>query len=253
MNFKKKAVIFVLLTLLSCKKDTKEIVQYDKAGKIISKIYGNPSESIDSIIYYKNGVLYSKMVTNKPNKLSFYVKYYDGKRLISEGNTINKLKNSKWKYYNSKNEVERVVEYKDICDREYPNQEWNYDSKGKLDISKSSFFSYTFKYPKFEPKVNNELTIRYVPLIKKSGVISVIYFSPDFDSKFCNINTVNKDGLKSSKNDIGFKINIGFKNKGKKNFRGYIEEHFYEDTDKKEIVNHKRRRVYVDIPITVGD
>ncbi|MFQ6601394.1 hypothetical protein [Flavobacterium sp. C3NV] len=252
MNAYKKVILLVFFILLSCKKNTKEIIQYDAEGKIVSKIYGNPAEFIDSIFYYKNGVIDSKMVTNKLNKLSFYVKYYDGKNIVSEGNTINKLKDNKWKYYNSKNKVEKVVEYKNICGEEYPNQEWNYDSKGNLDIPNSSFFSHTFKNSKFESKVKNELIIKYVPLIKKKGVISLIYFSPDFDNKFCNIDKIKKNGLKSSGNDISFKINISFKNKGKKYFRGYIEEHFYEDTNNKEVVNHKTRKVYIDIPIIVN-
>lgn len=251
MNTQKTVILLVFFTLFSCKKNTNEIIQYNQEGKIISKIYGNPTKFIDSIIYYKNDMVDSKMIANKLNKLSFYVKYYDGKKLMSEGNTLNKLKDSKWNYYNSKGKVEKVVEYKNICDEEYPNQEWNYDAKGDLDIAKSSFFSYTFKNSKFESMVNNEITIKYVPFIKKNGVISIIYFSPDFDNKFCNINKVKKNGLKPSEDGFIFKINIGFKNKGKKYFRGYIDEHFYEDTNKKEMVNHQTRRVYIDIPIIV--
>lgn len=242
----------ISIILFSCNEKSNEIIEYNKEGKLISKMYVNSDKVLDSAIHYKDGIV-NKSYFDKHNTNSFYFKSFaNNGKLIAEGNTINKLKEGKWKFYDSDNRMRKVVEFKNICDEEYPNQEWNYESNGKLNISKSSFFSYTFKNSKFESKVNNELTIKYIPLIKKEGVISVIYFSPDFDNKFCNINKVKKDGLKSSGNDVVFKINIGFKNKGKKNFRAYIEEHFYEDTNKKEMVNHKTRRVYIDIPIIVN-
>lgn len=241
----------ILISLFSCNKKSNEIIEYNKEGKIISKMYVSNENFLDSAIYYKDGIV-NKSYFNKRYSNFFYFKSFTSEgRLISEGNTINKIKEGKWKYYDSNDRMKKIVEFKNICNAEYPNQEWNYESNGKLNISKSSFFSYTFKNSKFEPKVSNELTIKYIPLIKKDGVISVIYFSPDFDDKFCNISEVNKDGLKSSDNGVVFKINIGFENRGEKKFRGYIEEHYFEDTNNKEIVNHKTRRVYVDIPIIV--
>jgi hypothetical protein len=247
---KKIILLFVIFNLLSCKNDSKEILEYDKEGNVISKMYVSNGDVLDSIIYFKNGVINKSFFYKKDKQLYYFKSFTSDGRIISEGNIVNKIKNGKWKYYDSNDRMRKIVEFKNISDEEYPNQEWNFDENKKIDINKSNYFSYKFENPKFESKKINELTIKYIPLIKK-GTSSILVFSPDLNERFSNTKTIGKDSIGSSENFI-FKVNIGFENAGKHNFRGYIVEYYYDKTLKKDVLQYKEKKTYIDIPITVN-
>ncbi|WP_177733517.1 toxin-antitoxin system YwqK family antitoxin [Flavobacterium inviolabile] len=247
---KKIILLGITFFFVSCKNETQEIIQYDKQGKIVSKAYmNNDEESLDSILYFNDGMMNSKMVFSKENKLSFYTKFYNEHGLESEGNTIYKIKDGKWKYYDSKNRLRKIVEYKNICNEEYANQEFNYDEKGKLLANKSTYYTYEFKTSKLESNKENELTINYVPFLKK-GSNSFLVISREFDSTFCNIRTVKKDSASFFANQT-FKVGVTFEKKGKNNFRGYILEYSYESTSDKNVLKTRERKTFINIPVVI--
>ncbi len=238
--------------MLSCKNNNEETIQYDENGEIASKIYGDPKSGLDSVIYYKKGILDSKMIVTNPNKLILYVKYYDKNgKIESEGSTTNKIKDGKWKYYDSNGHVHRIIEYKNICGKEYTNQTWKYDENNKIVLDSSSFITYSLKDPIFKAKKDNVLTIKYIPNVKRAEVIPIIYYSPDLDSTFCNIDKLKIQGLNSPTDDYVYTINISFDNKGKQKFMGYIVEHSLLKTNKKDSLDHFVRNMYIDIPFDV--
>jgi len=243
-------LLFIVFSILSCKNDTEEIIQYDKEGNILSKNYISNGKSLDSTIYLKNELVITKIIFNKDNKSECYVKYYDNNgKLESEGNTINKIKIGKWKFYGSKTKEAKIVEFENICGEEYPNQEWNYDDKGKLNLDIRSYYTYKFKSPVFKSGGTNILTINYTPMIKK-GAICIINFSNKIDSTFCNVDKIEKVAFRSS-DSLTFTVPMMLDEIGKHNFRGYIEEHVFEEVKNSNLSNHKIRRVYINIPFEV--
>ncbi|MBN9284869.1 MULTISPECIES: hypothetical protein [unclassified Flavobacterium] len=246
---KKIILLGITFFFVSCKNETQEIIQYDKQGRVASKNYVSNNTSLDSVINFTNGIIDSKMFFSKDNESSCYVKYYDKLGIASEGNTINKVKDGRWKYYDSKNRLRKIVEYKNICNEEYANQEFNYDEKGKLLANKSTYYTYKFKTSKLESNKENELTINYVPFLKK-GSNSFLVISREFDSSFCNIRTVKKDSASFFANQT-FKVGVTFEKKGKNNFRGYILEYSYESTSDKNILKTRERKTFINIPVVI--
>jgi hypothetical protein len=245
-------LVIILLITYSCKKNENEIIEYDKDGKIISKSYiNNESGQTDSIIYYKSNMI-TKSFFDKKNRKSFYFKSYgyDGK-MIAEGNTFNMIKIGKWKFYDSDNKIKKIVEYKNICGKEYPNQLWNYDDL-KLNINKSTYFNYRLKNSKFESNKTNELIIEYVPYFKKWSQ-SVLFSSIDFNNTFCNIDKIKSEVVfPSNDKNIIFKVNLKFSSKGKNHFRGYISEKTYKTSSNMKIENYSEKITYIDIPIILN-
>lgn len=240
----------IMFVFLSCKNVTEEVIQYDKEGNVLSKNYVSNGKFLDSTIYLKNKLMSTKIIFNKNNKLECYVKYYnENGKIDSEGNTINKIKVGKWKFYGSKSKEIKIVEFKNICGVEYPNQEWNYNSEGDLKMNVSTYYKYKFKSQIFKKGGTNILTISYVPMKKKDAIFT-INFSNKIDSTFCNIDKVEKVAFRS-RDILTFTIPMMLDEIGKHNFRGYIEEHEFEKVKNSNLSNHKTRRVYIDIPFNV--
>lgn len=244
-------LILIVFTQFSCKRDDGVICQYNKDGELISKNYLGNGKFLDSVIYFKKGIVDAKIYFKNHQKLNCYVKYYDSHgRLTYEGNTYNKMKVGKWKYYDDENRKCKVVEFKNICNKEYPNQEWNYDYMGKLKMDFCTFFTYKIEKARIIEGVKvNDLKIHFTPMFK-NGSVCKINFSPEIDSNFCNVDAVQKYTLNSD-NSYVFTIPLKSEDIGENNFTGYIEETYDESTNKEDFVNHRVRRVYIDIPIFV--
>lgn len=260
---KKTILLLAILSLVSCKKEDKEIIKYDDQGKITSKRYFNlETHKMDSIILYKNEKITSKsydynMVNNET--MSNYTRYFneegkvseEGKMyIVSNGKSDGLIRIGKWKFYDSKMSVKKVIEYINLCGKTYLNQEWNYDEKGRLDVDKSVFFTCKITEP---TKINGEdgfnVKIFYKPFVKK-GSICTINLSKDIDSTFCNAEQLKMFTLRSNAN-FTFTIPIrildlkdGFK------FKGYIDEHNF-NLDKNDTLNpqHSVRRIFFAIPL----
>lgn len=251
LKIKKIIVISIIFNFFSCKNDVEEVIQYDKKGNVLSKNYvSDGGKSLDSTIYFKNNKVDSKFFFKKNSDKECYIKFYNDGKLIAEGNAINKIKIGKWKFYGVKVNDVKIVEFKNICGEEYSNQEWNYDNTGKMKINLCTYYTYQFKNPILKNGTTNALTIKYIPMVKK-GSISTINFSNEIDSTFCNVDKVQKNAFRSS-DSLTFTIPMMLDEIGKHNFRGYIEEHVFEETQNSKLTNHKTKKVYIDIPFEVN-
>lgn len=246
---KKIILLIIILSLSSCE-NYKEELKYDKEGNITSKKYISNKGKLDSVIYYKSNMI-NKLYFNKGDSNLYFFKSFtlDGKP-IAEGNISNKLKDGKWKFYGSNDKVRKIIEFKNICNTEFPNQGWSFDRNGKLDKNLLNYhYTYEFRDKLLKLGGTSEVKIEYTPMNKKDAIY-VINFSFEIDSTFCNVKEVEKYSFKSD-NAI-FQIPLQLEVKGKHSIRGYIEEHVFKDTLNREIFNHISRKVYIDIPLVVN-
>lgn len=241
-------ILVLLFVLYSCEKTNGEVIEYDINGKVISKSFIKDKNNFDSIYFFKDGLIFRKVIFNEYNK-NYIIKNYDkDQHLISEGPAIDSIKIGIWHFYNIKNEIVKKVEFKKICSSEYPNQEYTYQENRKINISKSSFYQYSLKEIFHDSRKYYNININYVPLLKNKSS-TVLFFSTEIDKDFCNVDSIRKDTVPSSGGRFNFLFNVAFKTKGNKNVRGYISEYYYEDTSNKKFVEIQERRVFFDIPI----
>lgn len=245
---KKVIIVFCLFSILSCKNDTEEVIKYDLKGNILSKNYVSNGNSLDSIIYFEKNIIDYKVYFKNSSTDTCYTKYYDKNKISSEGSIVKKVKFGKWKFYNSKGEIRSIVEFKNICGEEYPNQEWNYNPDGTLNQDFCNYYTSSLEKVRIIEGVEvNDLKIYYTPMNKKEAICK-IQFSPEIDDTFCNADKVETYSLNSNKSFV-FTIPLKTEDIGDNNFKGYIEEHLFETQNKKGAVNHKVRRIYIDIPL----
>jgi len=274
----KKIILFLtILGLISCEKRYKEIVKYDTTGTVVTKSYLDSNQKLDSLIQYENKKVVFKMYFNKLNTNYCYVNQFDYRgKLNAEGNYVNKIKIGKWIYYNSKMKTKKIVQYINLCGSEYPNQVWTYndqdvllnniwvfDAKDSLSKNLSSYYNYKLDNTKILKDKSYELEINYVSMLKTdhseyvpklNSSHSILIMSPDFDKNFCNItdSKIKKDTLGSYPLQNHWIINIKFASKGRKYFRGFIEEYWNEKGTKKGYVQPMKKRTYINIPIFVN-
>lgn len=120
-----------------------EINHFEDGQKSTS--YGN-NKVVDSIIIEKGAFRVSKFISNSHNKKNnfFKVYFYDSiGNVKSEGNMNHFNKVGIWLYYKNMQLVKKE-EYFSVCGKNVINQIWYYDSKNKIDLSKSSFYTYKF-------------------------------------------------------------------------------------------------------------
>ncbi len=238
-------IIVILLSLVSCENKSKKNIKYDKNGNIIAIEYTREGKLLDSIVFFKNDKISMKMFFKKNNQTELYIKTYSKNgKLKSEGNTILKEKIGKWKYYYD--DGKRIVEYKIIKNKEYPNQIWTFNKDGKLNLNLSSFYSSKIEG---EQLLNGTkvkiLKVKYVPGLKNT--ICTINLSQKINKDYSNIDSVEKFTLRSDNNYI-FTIPLELDSTGKKiTVIGYIDEHFFDEKTKN--LEHSTKRTYISIPI----
>ena len=247
---RKIILLIIIINFFSCKRNGEEIIYYDKNGNIESKNYVSDGKNLDSVIYFSNGKVDTKVFFPKKDKTECYVKYYGKKGLSSEGKTKGEKKNGKWKYYDLKGKLRKIVEFKVICNEEYPNQEWNYDSNGKLNEIFCNYFTCKIgETIEINGEKGKNLKIYYSPMFKKDAICT-INLSRKINKDFCNVDSIEKIDFKC---DSTFTFNLPIKLKDFKEIfylKGYIEEHhFDEDSNDKSSLKHTSRRVYIDVPI----
>lgn len=258
----------LLLFLLSC---SNKKTEYDANGNKTreyefknNKLDGNlkefyPNGNIKSNFLFKEGVFIDssiqynlkKEITQidfyKKNKIN-YIKFYVNNYLESEGCYKDK-KIGKWKYYKKNRILDKIIEYKDLCGKQYTNQSWYFNKKGNS-IKKFGYGNhYTLTMQKNNYKVDEVISIKivYKPLLYINSN-SIICMSPYIDKSFCNFNKIKLDTIFS--NDHNFDIKLSFSKKGNKNLRGFIKE-FYNTTDPKDTIASVESFMYFDIPIKI--
>jgi hypothetical protein len=142
---KKLLIIFIILTF-SCNSE-KFYEEYYPSGNLKLKIAldKNGIRNGQFEEYYESGKLKGKgEYFEGVVKDSLFV-YYESGKIREKGIFHNGHKQNWWKIFGENNKVLEEEEYYEVNDSAYKNQYIKYNSQGKIDYSKSSFFK--FKIP----------------------------------------------------------------------------------------------------------
>ena len=264
-----KSFIFLILWIVTSCSNKKEI--YDEDGNKIkefyidnNKLFGEYKEfykngNLKQIHYYKDGKLKDSSVYYDLNqkviqvqyykgKDSLYVKNYDKEHIMSEGKYFNQQKIGKWKYYKFTGKIEKIIEFIDLCGKQYTNQGWYFDDKG--DTLKKYGNYYSMSYFPMKPKVNEDIyiTLKYKPILFQDSKISAA-FNPIVSKDFCNISDVKLYNFVG--NSTTLKTRVLFQSNGEKNIRGYIKEYYEKKPTKDDPTFNGARFIYFDIPFKI--
>ena len=205
----------------------KKVSYFDQGVNIDSTICYNNDNTVDLISYYRKGD-------------SIYEKKFKDNKVDSEGYILKTLKVGKWKYFSTGKEISKILEYVNLCDKQYLNQGWYFDKVGDTINNKGNWLE--IKYKK-KISINEEVQInfKYFSYLTKNPTL-VVCFSTKIDEKFCNLDKVKLDTMIVQSNK--FETKFLFDKKGTYNLRGFIEEHNNLEIDN--IKDYKIRRVYFD-------
>ncbi|MFK5982182.1 MAG: hypothetical protein QM499_04635 [Flavobacteriaceae bacterium] len=266
-------LIITLLFLTSCNKDrliTK--TEYFENGNIrVTHLLKN-GKNIDSSIYYFNNVK-----TTTINQIRYWkdstscIKLFDKNEiLLSEGEIKNKDINFRigfWKFY-KKNGNTNIVEYKNINDKSYFNQNWVVKNKDTL-TGRGNFFDSFFIRD----------TISLGEFVKVHFYLQQPYFSRDSDIEiilpkydlllnddFSNLYDIETFTYQSLKNDgiphpdipeeyypINHDIEFGlqYTTPGEKRIRGVLIEN--NNKNKFDSLEYRERRLFFDKTFFIKD
>lgn len=234
MNKVLKLIIVVGLIVLnqSCNQNNViEISNFEDGQKAIT--YGEKG-IIDSIIIEKGNIKISKFISknNKKGNNLFKVYFYDTKgNVISKGNMSHNNKIGNWLYFKNKQLIKKE-EYFRICERNVINQIWQYDSKNKIDLSKSSFYNYKFTDTLIEKENLKVLKIKFFPskLIETDKIR--FYTSSKIQNDFCNLNSLRLIDIPKNKQN---EYEIAFERVDKfDTIKGFFTEEFRVNNKSKE-------------------
>lgn len=172
------------------------------------------------------------------------------KRNDDENKKINydSIKSGKYKFYNKNGELDKELEYINLCGKKYLNQGWYFNKNLDTSYDKSNYYKIFVERNVLKPSERSRIIIKYKPLMKNS--ISVMLLGDkNIDDDFCNLNKMRLDTLYFVDNKIEFVQS--FKSKGNKNIGGYIFE--IKKLNKKINNNsvYDERKVYFKIPFVV--
>jgi hypothetical protein len=229
-----RLIIIIGLAILnqSCNQNNIiEINNFEDGQKAIS--YGK-NGIVDSIIIEKSNVKISKFISknNKKDNKFFKVYFYDSKgNVTSEGNMNHNNKVGNWLYFKNKQLIKKE-EYFRICGRNVINQVWQYDSKNKIDLIKSSFYTYKFIDTIIEKENLKVLKIKFFP----SKLIEVdrirFYTSSKIQNDFCNLNNLRLIDIPKNKQN---EYEIAFERGDKfDTIKGFFTEEFRINNKSKE-------------------
>jgi hypothetical protein len=208
-----------------------DVSNFKDGNKAIT--YGN-NGIVDSIVIKRGNVQISKFISKSLNKNDglFKAYFYDNKgNVTSEGNMNHTKKVGKWLYFKNKQLIKKE-EYFRICERNVINQIWQYDSNGKIDLSKSSFYTYKFIDTIIENNKLKILKLKFFP--SKFLEYSKIgyYTSSKIQNDFCNLHNLGLTEIsKTMRNEyeIAFEQGDNFDT-----IKGYFTEEFRVDNKLKE-------------------
>jgi len=166
---------------------------------------------------------------------------------IDISNTEEKNKGiTKISYYNDNGELEKTLEYINLCGKEYLNQGWYFDKKGDTLLEKSHFFKVEVEKKVLDQREQIIIKISYKPLSRNT--ISGFLLSKEnlLKDDYCNLDEHAVDTLYFVNNKLQF--STGFKDKGQKNLGGYILEVTKKLTPEG---SYSERKVYLSIPFEV--
>jgi len=222
----------------------------NKFDGVYKEFYENGNPKV--VKHFKNGILIdSTLIYNQDNTISqiqfplkkdsLLYKNYLNNHLESEGIFYKQIKYGKWKYFKNNGDLDKVVEYVNVCGKQYTNQGW-YFKNGKDTIKEFGNY-YNIKLPKtIKQNQPFKFTIYHKPIIAANPDL-IFCIGTKVDKNFCNLEQTKIDTAYGVNNTIP--VEIVFSKKGRKNLRGFIKE-YYTTKD-----SSASRLIYVDIPVNV--
>src|SRR5690554_2810065 len=264
---KNKFVILFLSVFLFACNNKEKVVEYYPDNSIHKKytlkkgiMEGNYVEYFnDNKIKYecifKNGVKvdFSLLYNQNPyflNQIDFYkkqdtvysVSLYDNGIRENEGELFEGRQIGKWTFYKKTGEIDKIIEYVNLNGKQYTNQGWYFNKDGDTIKEFGNYYNYKLSSNEIFAGEVFELEIEYKPLLVVNGDLIAV-FHPKVESDYSNIDSISLDTIVFQQNK-GFS-KVSFKDSGKKNLRGYIQEIFRKND------SVAQRKLYIDIPIIV--
>lgn len=243
-TFKILAIIYLVILNQSCQQNNViEVNNFDDGQKATS--YGK-NGIVDSVIIEKENVKISKFISQnskKDNKL-FKVYFYDvNGNVTSVGDMNDNNKVGNWFYFKNKKLIKKE-EYFKVCEKTFINQVWQFDSKSKINLSESSFYTHKFIDTIIEKMNIKILKIKFYPskLIEADKI--TFYASRKIQNSFCNLNNLRLIDIPKNKQN---EYEIAFERDDKfDTIKGYFIEELK--------INNKVKEKYtfVKIPYYVG-
>ncbi len=219
-------------------------IEYFTDGKLKTKHIYREGIKIDSSLFYNQKPHYLKQIEYHNKRDTLIIKSYDAKRRQSEkGEIFEKQNKEKWTYYNDEGKIDKILEYVTVNGLKHTNQGWYFDQKGDTIQEFGSYYNYFLNPKKVLVGEVFELIIKYKPLLVINGDVKALV-SPNVSSDYSNLDIIALDTINFIEN-TGY-TKISFKDKGRKNLRGFIEE-LYQITQDSLV----KRIMYIDIPIDV--
>jgi len=237
---------FLIMILFSCNRNTE--TEYNDNGDIEAiHIIKNGKRSDSSIYYYPNKNI-AKILYYLKSDTIFEKDFSENSVLLSEGKNFKKKMVGKWKFYNEDGRLDKIIEYIDVCGKQYLNQGWYFSQNGDTIFDKSNFVNIKIDRGNFKIHKRYPIVFNYNKLLgNKSKVI--VYFSTFVGKNFCNIEQIPVIADSSYTGKIV--SNFLFTKSGKKNLRGVLLESIDSIAPGETKKQHAERMVYFDIPVTV--
>ncbi len=222
----------------------KAIHIYKNGLKTDSSTYYNTKEEIVLIDkYLQNNIIYQKEFNNN-------ILLSEGEFSYTSSSQLNKNQIGKWKYYKKNGKLEKIIEYINLCGKQYTNQGWYFDEKGDTLKEYGNYFKIKF-LPKNIKKYDIVcLQMTYKPIIYLNSEVMLCFDTANNVSKdFCNIHRVKLAEFHKTSDVL--KTYVRFESSGQKNIRGYIKEYFNKESTRQDSITSGERYLYFDIPIKV--
>ncbi len=222
----------------------KAIHIYKNGLKTDSSAYYNTKEEIVLIDrYLQNNIIYQKEFNNNTLVSEGKFSYSSSRQLY-----INQV--GKWKYYKKNGKLDKVIEYVNLCGKQYTNQGWYFDDKGDTLKEYGNYFEIKFLPKNIKKNDTVCLQMMYKPIIYLNSEVMLCFDTENNVSKdFCNIDKVKL--AKFYKTSDVLKTYVRFESSGQKNIRGYIKEYFNKESSAQDSTTSGERYLYFDIPIKV--
>jgi hypothetical protein len=244
MNLKTIIFLFFIISFISCNQN-KNIETIYEDGKIKEIHFSNNANFIDSSYYYNEEGITKIFYLEKD---TIQIKNYSKKDiLISEGKKINNQNIGLWNFYSTNKQLNKIIEYKYICDSSYLNQAWHFKD-GLLDNRSSNYYT-ILSAQKYKKGEKFKLNIYYNKLLCENSKVE-LYFSSKIDSTYCNINNIELMWSEFLGDTLSTSFLV-FKSIGNKNIRGIIKEECSNDISNNKEKNYAKRILFFEIPIVI--
>lgn len=263
--------LVALLLLFSCTNKKEEFYQNSN----LKRQYYLKNGKIDGIYleYFENGNLKEKHLYNLGVKVDTSYFYFDNDSngvKIKIDNSLEQMKKAsfyfptgelkakgildstnvkvgKWLVFHKNGEIDKIIEYFNINQKEYVNQTWKY-SDGEINNDKGHFFE--MQISKDTVQVNEDIKVLFNlsrPLFSAKSEVYVLIPREDNElrSDFSNFNEVKKDTFLSlnkegrstdfDKYNLSVAFSLSYEKRGIKRIRGVLvektDEGFLEEKD----------------------